>query len=95
MRNIEDLLRSRKIAEVILNIPQQELLKHLLPFKESSIHPKVIQDLYKPASQIHDRLINAKLICYEVDSIGSPLLKKREKNLIDDILKYFKKKIKS
>jgi hypothetical protein len=45
------------------------------------------------ATMIHDRLVNAYLISYDLESIGSPLLSKRERALLIDILKSYNKKV--
>jgi hypothetical protein len=44
------------------------------------------------ANMIHDRLVNAYLVSYDLESIGSPLLSKRERNLLKDVLSSHNKK---
>jgi hypothetical protein len=43
---------------------------------------------------IHDRLVNANLISYDIELTGSPLLSKRERKLLKEALKFFNKKTK-
>lgn len=47
--------------------------------------------LTKASCMIHDRLVNANLISYDVENTGSPLLSKRERKLLKDALKFFNK----
>jgi len=47
--------------------------------------------LTKASCMIHDRLVNANLISYDVENTGSPLLSKRERKLLKEALNYFNK----
>jgi hypothetical protein len=47
--------------------------------------------LTEAANLFHERLVNAYVLTYDVDELGTPLLSKRERRLLDDIFKLFAK----
>jgi len=46
-------------------------------------------DLIDASNAIHDRLVNAYLISYDLENLGSPLLSKRERIILKDILSHY------
>ena len=48
-------------------------------------------NLIDASNEIHNRLVNAYLISYDLENLGSPLLSKRERTILKDVFSHFYK----
>jgi len=68
-------------------VRKESELEYVTKFAESIAMIAFAEDaLVEPAERFHRRLLDANLIKYDVDLSGGPMLSKRERSLINDVI---------